>query len=117
MRDQHPYTSQRITHAYPEAFVGNGGSKFERMMTHRIPEASLFNESICDDRETEIILKYIHKKFNRSSLPSGLKEEPQRSSVIVASQQFSTTTSFDLVKVNTDKNQISDRNKKEEEEE
>jgi len=115
MRDQPPYKSQRVTAAYPETFVDNQGSNFERILTHRIPEASLFNESICDDRETEIILKYIHKKFNRSSLPSESKQEPQRSSVIVASQQFSTT--YDLVKVNTDKNQISDENENDKEEE
>jgi len=87
-------------------------------MTPRTPKASLVSESICDDRETEIILKYIHKKFNRSSLPSGFKQEPQRSSVIVAPPQFSTTTSsYDLVKVNKEKNQRDENEKEEEEDE
>ena len=66
MRNQPPFKSQRMTAAYPDTFVGNGGSRFERMMvTPRTPKASLVSESICDDRETEIILKYIHKKFSK----------------------------------------------------
>ena len=66
MRDQPPHKSQRMTASYPETFVGNRDSRFERMIvTPRTPEASLVSESICDDRETEIILKYIHKKFSK----------------------------------------------------
>jgi len=84
---------------YPETLVGNFENKSPRKS-----EANLVSESICDDRETEIILKYIHKKFNRSSLAGfGAKQEQQRSTVIVNPSQFSTTSSFDIVKVNTDK--------------
>ena len=55
---------------------------------------------------------------DRSSLPSGFKQEPQRSSVIVAPPQFSTTTSsYDLVKVNKEKNQRNENEKEEEEDE
>ena len=101
---------------YPETLVGNFENKSPRKS-----EANLVSESICDDRETEIILKYIHKKFSkyqteylnetislnicfsdRSSLAGfGAKQEQQRSTVIVNPSQFSTTSSF--VKVNTDK--------------
>jgi len=53
-------------------------------------------EAICDDQDAEIIMKYIHKKFNRSSLISVVKPEQQRSSVIVNPIQLSSKTQ-DLV--------------------
>jgi len=53
-------------------------------------------EAICDDQDAEIIMKYIHKKFNRSSLNSVVKPDQQRSSVIVNPIQLSSKTQ-DLV--------------------
>ena len=59
MRNPPPYKLQRMSR-YPETLVGNFENKSPRKS-----EANLVSESICDDRETEIILKYIHKKFSK----------------------------------------------------
>ena len=66
MRDQPPCKLQRMT-VYPETFVGNEGCSQakERQTTPRKAEGTLLSDSICDDQETQIILKYIHKKFSK----------------------------------------------------
>jgi len=85
-------------------------------------------EAICDDQDAEIIMKYIHKKFNRSSLTSVVKPEQQRSSVIVNPIQFSSQTqdkvnppefpqltnqAYELVKFNTQQSQGQGKDKEE----
>ena len=63
MRGQQPPCKlQRMSAVYPETFVGDGACSQpeEREENPRKVEPNL-----CDDQETQIILKYIHKKFSK----------------------------------------------------
>ena len=80
---------------------------------------SFWNTSIRSSVSIRGLLCYSKANIyftDRSSLTaaSGLKQEQQRSSVIVSP---ATTSSFDLVKVNTDKNKNGEKEKEEEEDE
>jgi len=126
MRSVPSNKSQRISESL-ETYERNITNKAERIVF----EESLVDEAICDEQETEIIMKYIHKKFNHSSLTAVLNPEQQRSSVIINSTQFSsqaqdlvdpsqfpqlTSQAPDLVKFNTRQSQEQGKGKEEVEE-
>ena len=60
MRSVPSYKSQRISESL-ETYERNATNKAERIVF----EESLVDEAICDEQETEIIMKYIHKKFSK----------------------------------------------------
>lgn len=60
MRSVPSYKSQRISDSL-ETYERNATNKAERI----IIEENLVEEAICDEQETEIIMKYIHKKFSK----------------------------------------------------
>ena len=60
MRSVPSYKSQRISDSL-ETYERNATNKAERIVI----EENLVEEAICDEQETEIIMKYIHKKFSK----------------------------------------------------